>query len=55
MDVGGLVVVTLFYQLIFNLIGYTGQHTDYGTRGYPLKVYPLGPPADAASASGSIV
>ena len=29
-------VRTLFYQLIFHLIGYTGLQTDYGTHGYPI-------------------
>ncbi len=32
-------VVTLFYQLVFNVIGYTGTYTDYSTRGHPLAVY----------------
>jgi len=30
----------LFYQLIFHLIGYSGKHTNWGARGYPLIDYP---------------
>jgi hypothetical protein len=30
----------LLYQLTFKLIGFSGQHTDYGTRGFPLMDYP---------------
>lgn len=33
-------VRTLFYQLIFHLIGYSGHQTDYGTHGYPPVQYP---------------
>lgn len=32
--------VTLMYQLIFGAIGYEGNYTDYGVRGWPLKRYP---------------
>jgi len=37
-QVGDLEV--LFYQLIFQLIGYDGKYTDYGKLGYPPKEYP---------------
>lgn len=30
-------VTTLFYKLIFYIIGYKGKYTDYSTYGYPLK------------------
>ena len=30
----------LMYQIIFEMIGYEGKFTDYGTVGYPLKDYP---------------
>lgn len=33
-------VVTLMYQLIYGAIGYEGDYTDYGIRGWPLKRYP---------------
>jgi hypothetical protein len=33
-------VITLFYKLIFHLIGYEGKYIDYGTYGYPLKDFP---------------
>lgn len=31
---------TLLFQIIFQLIGYKGKYTDYGTIGYPKKSYP---------------
>jgi hypothetical protein len=34
------VVMTLFYKLIFHIIGYEGKHLDYGTDDYPLKDFP---------------
>jgi hypothetical protein len=45
MDVQALIdaankVRLLLYQLTFKLIGFSGQHTDYGTRGFPLMDYP---------------
>jgi hypothetical protein len=33
-------VHVLFYQLIFNLIGYQGKHTDWGAHGWPLIDFP---------------
>ena len=36
-------VRTLFHQIIFRLIGYTGTYTDYGTHGYPLRKHPPNP------------
>jgi len=32
-------VLVLFYQLIFLIIGYTGEYTDYGTYNYPTKSF----------------
>ena len=32
-------VLVLFYHLIFLLIGYTGEYTDYGTYGYSTKTF----------------
>lgn len=32
---------TLMYNVIFALIGYRGKFTDYGTRNYPTKEFPL--------------
>ncbi len=37
-DKSGAVLV-LFYQLVFLLIGYTGQYTDYATHGYPQRLF----------------
>jgi hypothetical protein len=34
-------LVTLFYHLIFHLIGYHGKYTDYGEREFPTKNYPF--------------
>ncbi len=44
-------VRTLFHQLIFRLIGYTGTYTDYGTRGYLLGRYPPGNTAGVSPSS----
>ena len=32
--------IVLMYKIIFQVIGYEGKFTDYGTVGYPLKDYP---------------
>lgn len=32
----------LLYKLIFHAIGYEGKYTDYSTRGWPEKDYPMG-------------
>lgn len=32
----------LFYKLIFHAIGYEGKYTDYSTRDWPEKDYPMG-------------
>lgn len=32
-------VLVLFYQLIFLTVGYTGNYTDYGEYGFPLKPF----------------
>lgn len=32
---------TLMYQIIFHIVGYVGSYSDYGTRGYPTKQYPI--------------
>ena len=32
-------VLVLFYQLVFLLIGYAGQYTDYATHGYPQRLF----------------
>jgi hypothetical protein len=32
-------VLVLFYQLVFLLIGYVGNYTDYGEYGYPTKKF----------------
>ena len=34
-------IQVLLYHLIFSIIGYKGQYTDYGTRGWPQNIYPL--------------
>jgi hypothetical protein len=34
-------VTVLMYHLVFHLIGYAGKYTDYASRNYPTKDYPL--------------
>jgi hypothetical protein len=34
-------VTVMMYQIVFYLIGYTGEYTDYGTLGFPSRTYPL--------------
>lgn len=36
------ICLDLYYRLIFHLISYEGRHTDYGTRGWPTRVFQLG-------------
>ena len=31
---------TLFHEIVFHIIGYTGPYTDYGQQGYPSRTYP---------------
>ncbi|NVO17085.1 MAG: hypothetical protein HXX10_23925 [Rhodoplanes sp.] len=31
----------LLYHIVFHIIGYRGPYTDYGTRNFPIKDYPL--------------
>lgn len=33
------ICLDLYYRLVFLLIGYEGRHTDYGTRGWPTRVF----------------
>lgn len=33
-------VYRLLHTIIFHVIGYTGQYTDYGERGFPDRLYP---------------
>lgn len=35
------VCLDLYYRLVFLLIGYEGRHTNYGTRGWPTRVFRL--------------
>jgi hypothetical protein len=34
------IMITLFYKLIFLIIGYEGKYMNYGIDGYPLKDFP---------------
>jgi hypothetical protein len=36
------ICLDLYYRLVFHLIRYEGRHTDYGTRGWPTRVFQLG-------------
>ena len=44
-------VTTLMYQVVFSLIEYQGTFSDYGTRDYPIKEFPLILPADEIPAA----
>jgi hypothetical protein len=43
------VVVALLYRLIFQAIGYVGQFTDYGSRGFPPAIFPSSKVAEEVS------
>lgn len=34
-------VTVLLYHIVFHVIGYCGPYSDYGTRSFPVKDYPL--------------
>ncbi|MEQ8249417.1 MAG: hypothetical protein RID42_17215 [Alphaproteobacteria bacterium] len=34
-------VTVLLYHIVFHIIGYSGPYTDYATRNFPVKNYPL--------------
>ncbi len=34
-------VTVLLYHIVFHVIGYCGPYTDYATRDFPAKNYPL--------------
>jgi hypothetical protein len=38
-------VTVLLYHIVFHVIGYHGPYTDYSTRNFPVKSYPLAPPS----------
>lgn len=38
-------VTVLLYHIVFHVIGYKGPHTDYATRNFPAKNYPLASPS----------
>jgi hypothetical protein len=38
-------VTVLLYHIVFHVIGYRGIYTDYATRNFPAKNYPLVPPS----------
>ena len=33
-------VLVLFYHMVFHIIGYQGEYTDYGVLGFPTRAYP---------------
>lgn len=43
------VCLDLYYRLVFLLIRYEGRHTDYGTRGWPTRVFQPGAVVTAAA------
>lgn len=38
-------VTVLLYHIVFHVIGYHGPYTDYATRNFPVKNYPLASPS----------
>jgi hypothetical protein len=35
------IINVLLYHIVFDIIGYRGPYTDYATRGFSIKEYPV--------------